>query len=231
MDQTPDEQHVTTTTPPAPRGKTRGDILNALKRSDGLSADQLSSQIGITTMAVRKHLAALEVEGLVTSTVVRRPVGRPVHIYRLSEQSDDLFPKGYDSIAIEFLADLAALDGPEKIDLLFNRRAERTFEYLERRVRSTHTFDERVAALAEGMDDLGYLADWEKTGPGEYQVSQYNCAIQRVASTFPQACFYELETYRRLLDAEVHRSCHMVAGDHMCCYVIRQRQTTAPPPR
>jgi predicted ArsR family transcriptional regulator len=206
-----------------PRGKTRSDILNALKRADGLSAHQLAQHLGITTMAVRKHLAALEREGLVTPTVTRRQVGRPARVYRLSEQSDDLFPKQYDSIAVEFLADLAALDGPEKIDLLFNRRAERTYGFLEQRVAGARSFDERVAALAEGMDALGYLASWEQIGPGTYAVSQFNCAIQRVAETFPQACFYELETYRRLLEADVERSCHMVAGDHMCCYVIRQR--------
>jgi DeoR family transcriptional regulator, suf operon transcriptional repressor len=207
----------------APRGKTRSDILNALKRSDGLTVDLLASSLGITSMAVRKHLAVLEREELVTSSVTRRPVGRPARVYRLSEQSDDLFPKGYDSIAVEFLSDLVAMDGPDKVDVLFNRRAERTFDFLEQRISAATSFDERVAALAEGMDELGYLAHWEQTGPGTYTVSQFNCAIQRIASTFPQACFYELETYRKLLNADVYRSCHMMAGDHMCCYVIEQR--------
>jgi len=205
------------------RGKTRNDVLQALKRADGLTADQLATQLGLTTMAVRKHLAALERDNLISSTLERRPVGRPARVYGLLPASEDLFPNEYDSIVVEFLSDLISLDGPDKVDLLFNRRAERTFEYLEARVAGARSFDERVAALASGMDELGYLASWEQTGPGEYALSQYNCAIQRIATTFPQACFYELETYRRLLDAEVHRSCHMVAGDHMCCYVIRQR--------
>lgn len=207
----------------APRGRTRTDIINALKRADGLSASQIARHLDITPMAVRKHLVSLERDGLIVSTVAPGTVGRPARHYRLTAQSDDLFPKQYDSIAVEFLSDLAALDGPDKIDTLFSRRAERTFEMLRARVSRATTFDQRVASLAAGMDDLGYLASWEQTGPGAYTVSQYNCAIQRVATTFPQACFYELETYRRLLDADVHRSCHMVSGDHMCCYVIRER--------
>jgi DeoR family transcriptional regulator, suf operon transcriptional repressor len=208
------------------RGATRNAILDALKRADGLTADQLARRLGITPMAVRKHLAALAADGLATASSTRRAVGRPAQVYRLSARSDDLFPKQYDSIVLEFLSDLARLDGPEKVDLLFNRRAERTFEYLERRVSPAATFDERVAALAEGMDELGYLVNWECTGPGCYVVTQHNCAIQRVAGSFPQACFYELETYRRLLDAEVTRSCHILSGDHMCSYEIRQRGTT-----
>jgi predicted ArsR family transcriptional regulator len=206
-----------------PRGKTRTEIVNVLKRADGLTADQLAEQLDISAMAVRKHLAALERDELVASTIERRPVGRPVRVYRLAEASDDLFPKRYDSVAVEFLSDLVHLDGPDKVDLLFNRRAERTYDYLLQRVSRATTFDGRVAALASGMDELGYLATWEQTGPGEYQVNQYNCAIQRVASVFPQACFYELETYRRLLDADIERTCHLMSGGHMCCYVIRQR--------
>ncbi len=208
---------------PQPRGKTRGYILNVLKRSDGQTADQLAGVLGITTMAVRKHLTALEREDLITADSIRQPVGRPVRVYRLSAASDNLFPNQYDSIAVEFLSDLIHLDGPEKVDMLFNRRAERTFDYLRQRVNRARTFDDRVAALASGMDELGYLASWEKVGPGEFVVNQYNCAIQRIASVFPQACFYELETYRRLLDADVERSCHLMSGDHRCCYTIRQK--------
>lgn len=208
---------------PAPRGKTRNDILSALKRADGLTVDQLSRSLGITSMAVRKHLAALERDMLVASDIVRQPVGRPARTFRLTEQSDDLFPKGYDSIAVEFLSDLVSMDGTAKVDLLFNRRADRTYAYLEARVSRARSFDERVAALADGMDELGYLTHWEKTGPGTYTVSQFNCAIQRIAIEFPQACFYELETYRKLLDADVQRACHLMSGDYMCSYVIQQR--------
>lgn len=206
------------------RGKTRTDILNVLKRSDGLTADQLAGQLGITSMAVRKHIAALEAEDLIESSIERRPIGRPARVYRLSEHSDTLFPQQYEALAVDLLIDLAAMDGPGKLDLLFSRRADRTFEYLEQRLSGAATFDERVKALAEGMDELGYLADWEQTGPGAYVVNQYNCAIQRIASTFPQVCHHELETYRRLLDADVRRSCHLASGDHMCCYVITERE-------
>ncbi|HAX24343.1 MAG TPA: transcriptional regulator [Thermomicrobiales bacterium] len=204
------------------RGKTRADILNVLKRSDGLTADQLAGQLGITSMAVRKHIAALESEELIDSSISRRPIGRPARVYRLSKQSDSLFPRRYDTMAVDLLIDLAAMDGPGKLDLLFNRRADRTFEYLEQRLSSARTLGERVKALAEGMDDLGYLADWKQVGPGTYLVNQYNCAIQRVASAFPQVCYYELETYRRLLDADVQRSCHLASGDHLCCYVVTE---------
>ena len=65
----------------APRGSTRRRILNTLKKSDGLTADQLAALLGVTSMAVRKHIAALERDGLVESTTVRRAIGRPANVY------------------------------------------------------------------------------------------------------------------------------------------------------
>lgn len=220
-------RHAGTPEPPlgtqAPRGATRRKILTTLKKSDGLTADQLAALLGITAMAVRKHLTALERDGLVESTAVRRPVGRPAHVYRLSSLADDFFPKQYDLVITDLLADLVQIDGEQKVDLLLARRAERTREFLAERLAHATTLEERVEALAGGMDALGYLATCEQVDEHTFLLKQYNCAINRVAACFPGACHYEAENYRELLGVEVERSSHILCGDHMCCYVIRDQ--------
>ncbi len=215
----------TTTGPNAIHGITRRQVLTTLKKSDGLTADQLSVLLGITSMAVRKHLSALERDGLIESTIVRRPVGRPVHVYRLSELADDFFPKHYHMVITDLLSDLMEIDGEEKVELLLARRAERTRQYLEARVKKTDSFEERVEALAEGMDELGYLAAWERLDDSTYIIRQFNCAIQRVATCFPVVCQYESESFGEILDADVERCSHILAGDCMCGYVIRDRKS------
>ena len=219
----------TQTGPNAVRGITRRQVLTTLKKSDGLTADQLSVLLGITSMAVRKHLSALERDGLIEATVVRRPVGRPVHVYRLSALADDFFPKHYHLVITDLLSDLLELDGEEKVDLLLARRAERTRHFLKERVSKARTFEERVEALAEGMDELGYLAAWERLDDSTYIVRQYNCAIQRVATCFPVVCQYESESFGEILDADVERCSHILAGDCMCGYLIRSRSRQAFP--
>ncbi len=212
------------THPQIPRGATRRRILTTLKKSDGLTADQLAVLLGITSMAVRKHLAALERDGLVESSLVRGSVGRPAHVYRLSSLAEDFFPKQYDLVVTDLLTDLMRIDGEEKVDLLLARRAERTRQFLAERIRLADSFGERVQALAEGMDELGYLACCERVDDSTYLIKQYNCAINRVAACFPAACRYEAEVFRQLLDADVERASHILTGDHACCYVIRQRK-------
>ncbi|HVB64639.1 MAG TPA: metalloregulator ArsR/SmtB family transcription factor [Nitrolancea sp.] len=214
---------ATTIKPSLPRGATRRKILSTLKKSDGLTADQLAGLLGITSMAVRKHLAALENDDLIESTLERRAIGRPANLYRVAPLAEDFFPKQYDMVITELLTDLVQIDGERKVNLLLERRAERTCEFLRERIGHAKTLGERVAALTEGMDELGYLAVWEQCDESTYFIKQYNCAINRVAACFPVACNYEAQMFRQLLDADVERASHVLAGDHLCGYVIRAR--------
>ncbi len=207
----------------APRGATRRKILYTLKKSDGLTADQLAGLLGITSMAVRKHLAALENDELIESNIVRRAIGRPANVYRVAPMAEDFFPKHYDLVVTELLTDLMQIDGEPKVNMLLERRAERTREFLRERLSRARTLRERVAALAEGMDELGYYAVWEQCDEKTYFIKQYNCAINRVAACFPVACSYEAQMFQQLLDADVERASHVLAGDHVCGYIVRER--------
>jgi predicted ArsR family transcriptional regulator len=198
-------------------------------KSDGLTADQLAGLLGITSMAVRKHLTALENDELIEATLERRAIGRPANLYRIAPLAEDFFPKHYDMVVTELLADLVQIDGAQKVNQLLERRAERTCEYLRERISHARTLGERVEALAEGMDELGYYAVCEQCDESTWIIKQYNCAINRVAACFPVACNYEAEMFRQLLDADVERANHVLAGDHLCGYVIRARQPSATP--
>src|SRR4051812_45186593 len=79
-------------------GSTRRTIIEALNRQDGLTANQLAEMLEITSMAVRKHLAQLETEELIGSTIERRPVGRPVNHFHLTEAAERLFPNTSDQL-------------------------------------------------------------------------------------------------------------------------------------
>ena len=203
-------------------GSTRAKVLETLKKSDGLTADQLADVIGVTSMAVRKHLAALERDGYVDSTVARRPVGRPAHVYRLSPSAENVFPKHYEVVITDLLDDLVELDGIERVETLLARRGERTKRMLRSYIDPKASLEERVAGLARAMDDIGYLASWEALDDRRYIIKLYNCAIDRVAARFPAVCRHEANMFREILGADVERSCHMLTGDHMCSYVIRE---------
>jgi predicted ArsR family transcriptional regulator len=204
-------------------GATRREILDALRRSSGLTADQLATTLGVTAMAVRKHLAVLQEEGLLAACVERRPVGRPVHVYVLTPRARERFPQQYQDLTNELIDDLRALDGEEKVALLFQRRAERAYMALAPAV-AGQPLPERLRILTSHLDEQGYLADWEVTPDGDYLLKEHNCAIYGVAQCVPEACSCELDLFRRLLDdTEIAREQHVIDGDHLCCYRLRPR--------
>lgn len=95
---------------------TRKKILLALKKNGSMSVEDLSGEVNITPMGVRQHLLLLEKSGAVEYITKKHGVGRPGFLYRLTETADDLFPKSYQSFAMDILTDIEHLDGKGKID-------------------------------------------------------------------------------------------------------------------
>jgi predicted ArsR family transcriptional regulator len=185
-----------------------------------MTAKDLGEALGITSMAVRRHLSALERDDLITATTVRRPMGRPTFVYSLTALADDLFPKNYPQLTIGLLDDIRTLDGDEKLDVLFQRREERLASAYAPRLEGKG-LEERVAEIARIFDENGNLTEWEKVDGG-YKLTWHNCAIYKISQRFSQACNHEEKLLRRLLDADVLRVNHAAKGDTCCAYVIRK---------
>ena len=72
-------------------GSTREEILALLKQSPNLSVGDIAQKLGITEMAVRRHLNNLERDQLLSSHLVRQAMGRPSRVYYLTEKADEFF--------------------------------------------------------------------------------------------------------------------------------------------
>jgi len=201
---------------------TRRQILELLKKRGGMTAKDLGKALGITSMAVRRHLAALERDDLITATTVRRPMGRPTYVYSLTALADDLFPKGYPQLIIGLLEDIRTLDGDEKVDQLFQRREDRLVAAYAPRMEGKN-LQERVEEIARIFDENGSLSEYQQED-GSYRLTWHNCAIYKISQRFPHACNHEQNMLRRLLDAEVTRVQHQAKGDLCCSYIVRPRQ-------
>ncbi|SCW85259.1 Predicted transcriptional regulator, ArsR family [Paenibacillus tianmuensis] len=201
---------------------TRRVILTMLKTKGALSVGDMSKQLGITEMAVRRHLNTLERDNLIESKLVRQAMGRPSHLYSLTPNADDLFPKKYQHLALELLEELEASLGESNVNLLFERRKERLIDRYGERMKDK-PFDGRVQELAEIQNANGYMVELESTGDGGYLLKEYNCPISQVANQYNHACQCELVMFQRLLgpEAEVERKECLAKGGGKCTYAIR----------
>jgi predicted ArsR family transcriptional regulator len=201
---------------------TRQQILALLKRSGpGLTADDLAHQLGISAVAVRKHLATLEREDLVVAELQRRPMGRPTYRYRPTASAQKLFPNDYANLATTVLQLIRHLDGEEKVDKIFQQRAELLATELAARVRGA-TLQERLQQVAQILEEQGYMPEIIKLKDGRerYLLTEHHCPIFQVAKVFQQACTCELDVLLKLLQANVERCEHRMMGHAQCSYLI-----------
>lgn len=203
-----------------------------LKRSGPLSVADLSAAMGITEMAVRRHIQTLERDGLLQAALTRQKMGRPMYLYTLSPLADDLFPKNYNGLALDLLEELEQEEGPEVVTRLFVRRKLKLQRMYGERM-SGKALEARVAELADIQNAGGYMAEWEKGEQGgSYILREYNCPISKVAGRYEQACECELKLFEELLGADVERTECLAKGGCKCVYVIREKRQlqSAPEP-
>jgi predicted ArsR family transcriptional regulator len=199
-------------------------IIRLLRRNGAMTVEDLSQALGISGVAVRQHLDALDAEGFLASRTEERGTrtgrGRPRRLFHLTEAADDLFPKNYGGLAEMVLEHMERSDGCEAVEDFFRARRRRFEADLWPRVEELD-LEGRIAALSDVQDQAGYMSEWEKCADGSYVLREHNCAICKVAFRFPQACANELRLIQNVTGAEVTRESHIAAGDAVCAYRIR----------
>lgn len=187
----------------------------------------MAKQLGITEMAVRRHLHTLERDGLIQSTLVRQSMGRPANLYSLTSAAEELFPKNYHTLTLELLDDICETDGKEVVDELFRRREKRLTNTYARQFDGKN-LEDRVKELAELQNSKGYMVEWDKLGEGRYTFVEYNCPIAQVANRYNQACRCELGFFRNVLGgARVERPECKAKGGTNCVYYIEAERKEA----
>ena len=210
----------------ASSGALRREILIRLRRDGPSTPDQLAAAIGASRTGVLQQLRALEATHFVSRQTIRHGVGRPRHLYDITEDAQELFPTNYDGLAAGLLAAIDAVGGESLIEQIFQARrrqaGERVRGQMAERVELSACLFDRVTALAAIQDEQGYLASAVLEPDGTIRLREHNCAILDVARTQRTACQAEIELFRDVLGAEVVRETHIVSGDRCCSYRISE---------
>ncbi|GIN62164.1 transcriptional regulator [Robertmurraya siralis] len=199
---------------------TKERILQLLKKKVSLTVNDLTEELNISHMAVRKHLDGLQKEKLISSREVKQPIGRPLQIYFLAEKGEALFPKNYEGITLEFLQDIEEMYGEESIADLFHKREERlTTEYTQRLTQKNAL--EKMTEIVAIQNEKGYMADVSQINNNTFELVEYNCPIIAVANQYKTACQCETNILKAVLDADDVRraSCKTDGNDH-CRFLI-----------
>ena len=198
-------------------------ILYLLKKSEtGLTIDDLCKSLHVTPMAVHRPLAALMDQGLVLSELLRQAKrGRPLRVYKLSDNAEEYFPKNYGRLLMEFLEDLGAREGSGRIRKFFEGRFRRSANSNRDKMKGKDLAG-RVASLCQILNQSDYMVESEQIGNNRFVIRLLNCPISKVAREYPQACSCEKQYLSDLLQAKVERDHHIINGQTYCSYIVRK---------
>lgn len=202
--------------------KTRRLILLAIKEHAELTADDLADMLGISAVAVRRHLDTLKNAQLIEYEEVQNGVGRPSFVYSLTTKAEHIFPRNYEELAQDMLDTIRDMYGPEGVDAIFKARAKKIAQIYKPYV-NANGLPQRIEQLVELRQADGYMASWEELDDGKFVVTELNCPIHQVAKTCDRICSEDLRMYADLLEADVIMLNHQVQGDKCCTYQINPK--------
>ncbi len=190
-----------------------------LKKSGGMTVEELSANLAITPMGVRQHLSALEKKDLISHITVRQGVGRPGFKYRLSDRSDHFFPRSYATFALDILKGIEEREGREKVKELFSWRNDKILSSRKGILNGSYSLADQMEVLSRILDSEGYIANIVSNDEA-YIIRQFNCPIAVISKTYPEVCRQELALYQELFGENVTRTSCQSKGEHVCEYVV-----------
>src|SRR5688572_25382923 len=138
---------------------TRGRVLSLL-RWGPRTVSELAAGVDLTENAVRLHLSGLERDGLVEQEGVRRGAGKPAHIYQLSREAENLFPKAYATVLGEVLARIRDEQGPAGLETFLRSVGRHAGERVKA---GSPALRDRVDRAVGVLGELGGMADVAET--------------------------------------------------------------------
>jgi predicted ArsR family transcriptional regulator len=208
--------------------KTRRAITKLLKTEGPIDSAQLSNRLGLTAMAVRQHLYALQREGLVTAEERPVPIGRPAKFWRLTPDADHLFPEAYAELSVALIDSVKDAFGEEGLERVLTSRCARQRMDYTKRIPPRATLEKKLRELAKVRTEEGYMAEIRSEGKGSYLLVENHCPICAAANACQGFCSTELDLFRSVLGpgVSVERAEHIVKGDQRCVYRIKPQKGT-----
>lgn len=195
-------------------------LLNVLKKDHKCTIKDLMVYFTISEIAVRRHLHELEQQGFVKKEEVKQDIGRPYHVYLLTDKGHQTFPNQYEQLPLELLQDLEDIQGKQAVTSVLAKRMEREKKLFKEHVKADD-FDQKIVEVARLQDKKGYMIEYKKTSEGDYEVTNYNCPILNIASSYKQLCSNEKQVLSEVFsESDVISKTCITRGDHYCQWVI-----------
>jgi DeoR family suf operon transcriptional repressor len=198
---------------------TRDRIIQTLLNHPRSSIIDLASAVGINAISVRHHLSNLQRDGLVSDEEERHGVGRPRHVYSLTQAAIERFPTRYLSLTNRLLDQLKATLPKDEVNKIFSRMATELASNYSQKVKSL-PIEERLNTVKELLSDEGFTVEWEKEAD-TYVLREASCPYYHIGQSHPEVCTVDQTIISSVLAVPVEKINCVLLGDAHCAYRIQ----------
>ncbi len=193
----------------------RMEILDSIKRSDGLSVQELSELLALGVAGLKQHCEALCEEGYLRTGRRSKPIGRPEKIYFLTPKSDELFPCAQEGMTMEILTHAATLFGPTAPEKLL-------FAWFEQR-RTIYAEQVKGRGLELRLQSLCKVREREGCLPVVRQnpwcLVEYHSPTAALRERYPLLTRLETDLISEVLGNRVERDEQNESGMYCCTFM------------
>lgn len=196
----------------------RLEILNSLKRSKGMSVNELVRKMKMSYMGIKQHCLTLQRDGYLDTWRRPQKMGRPEMVYRLTRRTHDLFQTDSNRFTLELLKSVQESYGPNAPEKLLYNMFERKTNALKAKAKG-ETVAERAKWLARLRDSEGYMAQFtteEKEGGA--QILECHSPIMNLLERYPIIGRLEQDMFEAVLGTSVRREETRNSGLYECAF-------------
>lgn len=199
-------------------GDTQQRLLRQLLLArEGIGVEELCERLRVSHNAVRQHITALTVRGLVERVEPRATGGRPQARYGLTAEGRELFPRNYGAIAAALISQLHARMGEAEVGAMLQELGA-TVAATQSSLQAD-SGEALARALAQRLDALGYEAVPARHGD-DWQVEAFNCVFHGLARQHPQVCKFDLAYMEATTGRRIHHMECIIRGGQVCRFKL-----------
>jgi DeoR family suf operon transcriptional repressor len=203
--------------------ETREVILHTLRANGRCTVKELAEAAGISPISVRHHLSTLQADDLIQSEEVRHGVGRPLHVYSLTEEAHELFPTRYFRLTNRLLGEIKENLTNEDLQLLLSSVADSMAEGYAHQLEGL-PLEKRLQRLVELLDDEGFSAEFERRGD-ELIIREMSCPYLQLGMQHPEVCAIDQAFISKALSLPVKRVRCILDGDAHCMFSVQVEES------
>ncbi len=196
----------------------RLEILNTLKRTRGLSVNELVAKMKMSYMGIKQHCLTLERDGYLDTWRRPQKMGRPEMVYRLTKRTHDLFPCDSNEMTLQLLNSAGSIYGPNAPEKLLFSVFEKKTALLKEKAKG-ESVPERAKWLVKQREAEGYMSqfitDAKDGGP---QILDCHSPVMNLLDQYPIIGRLEQDLVEGVLGVPVRREETRTSGLYECAF-------------